>query len=41
LKNGEKLDTGSYFDVSPKDKAHEIKIKIIETLSKAGIFNIR
>jgi glutamine synthetase len=37
LKNGEKLDTGSYFDVSPKDKAHEIKIKIIETLSKAGI----
>jgi len=37
LKNGEKIDKGSYFDVSPKDKAHEIKIKIIETLTKAGI----
>jgi glutamine synthetase len=37
LKNGEKLDKGSYFDVSPRDKAHEVKIKIIEMLSKAGI----
>jgi glutamine synthetase len=37
LKEGERLDKGSYFDVSPKDKAHEVKIKIIEMLSKAGI----
>jgi glutamine synthetase len=37
LKDGEKLDKGSYFDVSPKDKAHEVKIKIIEMLNKAGI----
>jgi glutamine synthetase len=37
LKEGEKLDKGSYFDVSPKDKAHEVKIKIIEMLNKAGI----
>jgi glutamine synthetase len=37
LKEGEKLDKGSYFDVSPKDKAHEVKIKIIEMLTKAGI----
>lgn len=37
LKEGEKLDKGSYFDVSPKDKAHEVKLKIIEMLTKAGI----
>jgi glutamine synthetase len=37
LKEGERIDKGSYFDVSPKDKAHEVKIKIIEMLSKAGI----
>jgi glutamine synthetase len=37
LKEGEMLDKGSYFDVPPKDKAHEIKLKIIEMLSKAGI----
>ncbi|MEM5829776.1 MAG: glutamine synthetase family protein [Candidatus Aenigmatarchaeota archaeon] len=37
LKEGEKLDKGSYFDVSPKDKAHEVKLKIIEILTKAGI----
>jgi len=28
VKNGEMLDRATYFDVSPKDKAHEIKIKI-------------
>jgi glutamine synthetase len=37
LKDGEKLDKGSYFDVSPKDKAQEVKIKIIEMLNEAGI----
>jgi glutamine synthetase len=37
LRDGERLDKGSYFDVSPKDKAHEVKIKIIEMLNKAGI----
>jgi glutamine synthetase len=37
MKEGEKLDKGSYFDVSPKDKAHEVKLKIIEMLTKAGI----
>ena len=37
LKNGEELDKGSYFDVPPKDKAHEMKLKIVEMLSKAGI----
>ncbi|MEM1546237.1 MAG: glutamine synthetase family protein [Candidatus Methanomethylicia archaeon] len=37
LKDGEKLDRGSYFDVPPKDKAHEVKLKIIEMLTKAGI----
>jgi glutamine synthetase len=37
LKNNEVLDNATYFDVSPRDKAHEIKIKIAEALSSAGI----
>jgi glutamine synthetase len=37
LKNNEALDNATYFDVSPRDKAHEIKMKIAEALSEAGI----
>ncbi|MEM5853748.1 MAG: glutamine synthetase family protein [Candidatus Aenigmatarchaeota archaeon] len=37
LRNDEKIDKGSYFDVSPRDKAHEVKLKIVEMLSRAGI----
>ncbi len=37
VKNGEMLDRATYFDVSPKDKAHEIKIKIAQALNEAGI----
>jgi glutamine synthetase len=37
LKNGETSDIATYFDVSPRDKAHEIKIKIARALTDAGI----
>jgi glutamine synthetase len=37
LKNGETSDIATYFDVSPRDKAHEIKMKIAQALSDAGI----
>jgi len=37
LKELEWVDRGSYFDVSPKDKAHVVKLKVIEKLSEAGI----
>jgi glutamine synthetase len=37
LKNGEPLDKASYFDVSPRDKAYEIKVKIVDALTEAGI----
>jgi glutamine synthetase len=37
LKNGETSDIATYFDVSPRDKAHEIKIKIAQALTDAGI----
>lgn len=37
LKDGEPIDGGSYFDVSPRDKANAIKIRIAEKLSEAGI----
>jgi glutamine synthetase len=37
LKELEWVDRGSYFDVSPKDKAHAVKLKVIEKLSEAGI----
>ena len=37
VKNGEMLDRATYFDVSPKDKANEIKIKIAQALNEAGI----
>jgi glutamine synthetase len=37
LRNGESIDTGGYFDVSPRDKANMIKIQIAEKLTEAGI----
>jgi glutamine synthetase len=37
LRGGEPIDGGSYFDVSPRDKANLIKVKIAEKLSEAGI----
>jgi glutamine synthetase len=37
LKNGEPLDKASYFDVSPRGKAYEIKVKIVDALTEAGI----
>jgi len=37
LKESEWVDRGSYFDVSPKDRAHEVKLKTIEKLGEAGI----
>ena len=37
LRNGESIDTGGYFDVSPRDKANMIKIRIAEKLTEAGI----
>ncbi len=37
LRGHEPIDSGSYFDVSPRDKANSIKIEIAEKLSKAGI----
>lgn len=37
LRNGESIDTGGYFDVSPRDKANLIKIRIAEKLTEAGI----
>jgi glutamine synthetase len=35
--NRESIDKATYFDVSPMDKAHEIKMKIAETLNEVGI----
>ncbi|MBS7611525.1 glutamine synthetase [Candidatus Bathyarchaeota archaeon] len=37
LRNGEAIDTGGYFDVSPRDKANLVKIRIAEKLTEAGI----
>jgi len=37
LKGREPIDGGSYFDVSPRDKANLIKIAIADKLSEAGI----
>jgi glutamine synthetase len=37
IKDSQTLDKGSYLDVSPKDKAHQVKLKVVEKLSDANI----
>lgn len=37
LRDNMPVDSGSYFDVSPRDKANLIKVRIVEELSEAGI----
>lgn len=37
LRGGEPIDGGSYFDVSPRDKANELKVAIANKLLEAGI----